>query len=176
MKKRGRWCRQQWSSTWLELRFWPRVRKTEGCWPWTGPLNDGGYGATGYGLVHIIAWTARHGEVPEGLKVCHTCDNRACCKDEHHFIGTQKQNMHDAIAKGRWIPREIGGNYRKTHCPQGHAYDDKNTRVKMNGWRDCRVCHKLSERHMRRVRRLEWETVIRWALSGKPEPEQYAGD
>lgn len=43
----------------------------------------------------------RHGKLAKGLYVCHTCDNRHCILDAHHFPGTQKANMQDASKKGR---------------------------------------------------------------------------
>lgn len=42
------------------------------------------------------------GAIPDGLFVCHRCDNKLCCDTEHMFLGTPKENTHDAIRKGRW--------------------------------------------------------------------------
>jgi hypothetical protein len=52
-------------------------------------------------LAHRLAWTVRHGPIPDGLRVCHTCDTPDCCRDDHHFLGTAKENTHDMMAKGR---------------------------------------------------------------------------
>ena len=41
------------------------------------------------------------GEIPDGLDVCHTCDNPPCCNPHHHFLGTQTDNNADRHAKGR---------------------------------------------------------------------------
>jgi hypothetical protein len=30
----------------------------------------------------------------------------------------------------------------KTHCPQGHPYDEANTHWRRSGWRDCRACNR----------------------------------
>lgn len=46
-------------------------------------------------------YALRHGPVPPGICVCHTCDNPRCILDAHHFLGTQRDNIMDAIAKGR---------------------------------------------------------------------------
>lgn len=48
----------------------------------------------------------RHGKLPKGVYVCHTCDNGACIRDLHHFPGTQKVNMQDASKKGRLVRSE----------------------------------------------------------------------
>ena len=46
----------------------------------------------------------RHGPIPEGMHVCHTCDQPRCIKDSHHFLGTHTDNMADAARKGRMTP------------------------------------------------------------------------
>jgi len=43
----------------------------------------------------------RHGKLPTHIYVCHTCDTRRCILDEHHFPGTQQDNMQDMLRKGR---------------------------------------------------------------------------
>jgi hypothetical protein len=43
----------------------------------------------------------RHGSLPSHIAVCHTCDNPACIEDSHHFAGTWKDNVRDAVRKGR---------------------------------------------------------------------------
>ncbi len=90
-------------------RFWSRVDKGPECWEWTGALTNNkkglGYGRINlkgsYHLAHRISYRMKHGAIPNGLCICHTCDNRLCVRPSHLFIGTHKDNMIDCCTKGR---------------------------------------------------------------------------
>jgi hypothetical protein len=76
-----------------------------GCWIWTACLSGDGYGAfTFRGKIvgaHRVSYIINVGEIPDGLCVLHKCDTPACVNPEHLFLGTKKDNAHDAMAKGR---------------------------------------------------------------------------
>lgn len=94
-----------------EVRFWKHVDKkgpTE-CWLWTGCLYHYGYGQFNYEGAHRFSWKLVNGPIPNGQYVCHTCDIPICVNPDHLFLGTAKDNFHDAIRKGR-TPR--GENQR----------------------------------------------------------------
>lgn len=76
------------------------------CIEWTGYRNEHGYGryrvADGRRLyAHRFAWEQVHGPIPEGMCICHHCDNPPCINVEHLFLGTHLDNNRDMVAKGR---------------------------------------------------------------------------
>ena len=79
-----------------------------GCLEWVAKaVANGGYGAlsTFRGespiRAHRVAWILENGAIPDGLYVCHSCDNPKCCNVEHLFLGTPRENMLDKESKGR---------------------------------------------------------------------------
>jgi hypothetical protein len=84
------------------------IEAKNGCWIWTGHKIKGGYGQIGYGgeLVHRFSYTRFKGKIPEGMCVCHSCDNPACVNPEHLWLGTTQENNQDKIDKGRQIRGE----------------------------------------------------------------------
>ena len=78
----------------LADRFWPKVLKSDGCWPWLANRLKSGYGRIRYErrdrLAHRTAWELTNGPIPDGLYVCH-------------------DNMHDMKRKGRWTVRDMAG-------------------------------------------------------------------
>lgn len=85
--------------------FWVKVKKSDGCWNWAASLSKAGYGMFRIDRVthyaHRISYELSFGEIPDGMVICHRCDNRRCLNPEHLFVATQKENMLDKMQKGR---------------------------------------------------------------------------
>jgi len=99
-------------------RFWDKVDvgKPDECWEWRASKR------WGYGQhymhecmwqAHRVAWILTFGAIPEGLLVCHHCDNPGCCNPYHLFLGTQADNLRDAARKGRLFKKLTEGDVEK---------------------------------------------------------------
>lgn len=79
-----------------------------GCWEWNRKIQANGYGIFTYKNkamgAHRFSYLLYCGEIPKGLMICHTCDNRKCVNPSHLFLGTSQDNVHDMIRKGRHSP------------------------------------------------------------------------
>ena len=88
-----------------------------GCVLWTGTkqtpsrVGKGGYGRIampGEGrqrFAHRVAYEVAHGVTLERSDVVrHTCDTPLCVNPEHLILGTQADNIRDAIKRGRHVP------------------------------------------------------------------------
>jgi len=103
-------------------RFFDKVdvKSKEDCWNWMAGSRGTGYGAFKFnGLVvdaHRVSWILHNGEIPNGLFICHKCDNRSCVNPNHLFLGTHSDNIKDAYNKGRIkIPK--GGHFKIGYIP-----------------------------------------------------------
>jgi hypothetical protein len=84
-----------------------------GCLEWQSTTRNG-YGRLIVGSrtdgtrhsvsAHRLSYEVNIGPVPDSLCVLHRCDNRPCIEPTHLFLGTQKENADDCIAKGRNAP------------------------------------------------------------------------
>lgn len=102
-------------------RFWSKVAITANpglCWEWVGTRKETGYGIIGIGnktlRSHRVAYELTHGEIPDGLKVLHECDNPPCCNPAHLFLGTQIDNNKDMCEKKRQSEGETQGHHKLT--------------------------------------------------------------
>jgi hypothetical protein len=92
----------------IAQRLWRRVRKTDGCWIWTGQLDPDGYGRVWVSkyparvvLAHRLSYRLAYGPIPDAMMVCHHCDVPRCVRPDHLFVGTALDNAQDAVMKGR---------------------------------------------------------------------------
>ncbi len=136
----------------------PVLCYVRGCWVWTGPYfrarkspgNRYGYISIYFPetqksktiSVHKAMWLATKGKPSKGMCICHTCDNPLCCNPDHLWLGTQRENLHDMVVKGRH-------NYKdKPYCKRGHPLSGDNVRIdkQVNGIgirRTCLECERM---------------------------------
>ncbi len=134
----------------LEARFWSKVKRgtDNECWEWLGPLDRHGYGSfgikclAGYTLArsHRVAYWLSKGPLSQALTVDHLCRNRACQNPNHMELVTRGMN----VLRGTGLTAQ---HIKKTHCPQGHAYDSLNSYVDTTtGGRLCRICRRQRDK------------------------------
>jgi len=126
-----------------------------GCWLWLGALDRDGYGhvmiKTGGGNeirrgAHRASYEAFNGAIPDGLQIDHLCRVRCCVNPDHLEAVSCKENLHRGETRAA-----ING--RKTHCKNGHPFNDSNT-VVSNNKRVCRTCRNdraLSDYYRNRI-------------------------
>jgi hypothetical protein len=104
----------------VAARFWLKVDKDGpvpahdpslgSCWLWTSAVDARGYGAffmpgkprmAPKAKAHRVSFELAHGPIPEGLDVLHHCDVRHCVNPKHLYLGTDRENMRDAVERGR---------------------------------------------------------------------------
>ena len=80
-------------------------RPEHGCWMWPSYRDPKGYGCIifdGFKFpVHRLSFKHYKGAIPKAMVVMHECDNPACFNPNHLYLGTQKENVHDMMRKGR---------------------------------------------------------------------------
>jgi hypothetical protein len=94
----------------VEERFFEKIRKTDGCWWWKAGRTGGGYGVfyPTYNRqvgAHRFSWMLHNKQnIPEGLEILHSCDNRPCVNPLHLRLGTAADNRKDMLERGRDNP------------------------------------------------------------------------
>ena len=95
----------------LRYRLYNSARLDEtGCWVWAGARDAHGYGMLSINnntrRAHRVAYEAFCEEIPQGMVICHSCDNPSCINPAHLRVGTQADNVADREARGR---RDVKG-------------------------------------------------------------------
>lgn len=136
MKKRGP------IPTDKETLFFRHVEfQDDGCWLWVGAKKPKGYGVfttrdKGRKITHnahLYAYRESIGQVPAGLMLDHTCQNKACVNPIHLEPVTALINL----LRGQ-CPNFVTS--RTGICKRGHEQSDDNVYVHVNGTRHCKIC------------------------------------
>jgi hypothetical protein len=156
------------------------------CWEFQGRrLHEKGtltYGLTRYGRAHRASFEFYKGVIPEGMLVCHTCDNPPCINPKHLFLGTNKTNRQDAKRKGRlkdvyvktedWknkIAKALKGNKNGV----GHYFSEKakknlSKRMKLNKYalglkrsKSTKERMSISRREMIKINKPDFNSIVK---------------
>lgn len=142
--------------------FFRSIIMSSGCWEWKLSKSKDGYSRMGWKWrlgnftkesAHVVSWVLYHNSnVPDGLEVCHSRDNRECVNPEHLFIATHAENIADMARKGRhWNSRGEKNPYSKlTEYAVRiirHSAMDKNASAKEFGVSRCAINDVLSGRN-----------------------------
>jgi len=147
------------------IRFWSFVdeRGPDDCWEWQGHHIRKGYGQYTVReplqmLAHRVAWELHHKqEVPEGMCVCHTCDNPPCVNPAHLYLGTHTDNMRDRAERGRSAKGSQNGNAKLTEDQvreirqlrqAGWKYRQLAVRFGITPTTACQITHRTHWRHI----------------------------
>lgn len=121
------------------------------CWIWQHNVSSYGYARKWSGIrierAHRVYYERAYGPIPQDLVLDHLCRQRDCVNPEHLEAVTNRENV---VVRGSG-PSAI--NARRTHCANGHPFDEENTIFRPNGRRRCRECSRTEARERWRRKR-----------------------
>jgi hypothetical protein len=143
-------------------RFFSKIVFSDGCCEWRGKRNKDGYGTFVTGpstapeqhFVHRFSWEVFNGPIPEGVCVLHNCDNRACAKPTHLFLGTRDINNKDRMQKGRSAKGQASGKCKLSDQDLQEIYHSSERGVdlaKKYGVNKGTICRIRKDRYPRMV-------------------------
>jgi len=142
-------------------RFWNKVDRQNGCWPWTGYIDPDGYGAFPAVIINgkkciraarIALWVSGH-IIEDGLVVDHVCRNRSCVNPAHLRQITNKENVLSGVGA-------TARNAAKQSCKRGHPLSGDNLMVNRRGERNCLICrHEREAGYRRKLRNARREVA-----------------
>jgi hypothetical protein len=164
------------------------------CWPWTGAVNDRGYGVFREGpgrVMYAHVWAAEHAYAPappgyEWDHACHhhqhctggpTCRHRRCVNPAHLRLQTSRQNTLAGVGP-------TAANARKTRCSRRHPLTGANVYTPPSRpWeRQCRTCRAEADRRRRETgsraraaQRAAADAVARISSREAPRPPARTG-
>lgn len=162
-------CKNEGASGTPEARFWANVHRSEhGCWLWVGSRTVHGYGRFKHKRVHYFAHRYSLGlaigrKLGPGEQANHRCDNRLCVNPDHLYAGTQKDNIRDAMERGRMslqrpgFPRHVARGTANPRAKLDPEAVRRIRRLRASGWTQQRIADDVGV----------WQTTVSHVLQGK---------
>jgi len=138
---------EPWDDDALQARLAGKTLRADGaCWLWSGAKVRGravvNYRGSMVSAPRLIKTIADRQWPDASSQACHSCDEPACLNPDHIWWGSNLENSHDAVAKGRLH------HQKRTNCAQGHLLSGENLRHS-KGRRICRACAAERQRKWR---------------------------
>lgn len=154
-------------------RFWDKVeiKGPDDCWEWIGARaadNRAYFRLLGKTVpAYRVAYELTKDEIPEGLFVCHSCDNGGCVNPAHLWLGTQKDNMRDAAKKGRM---SFTGPVGETHgMAKLSANEAKEIYLSYDGFKEIAELYGCTPENVRHIKnRKSWRKTTEGLIRGDP--------
>lgn len=105
---------------------------------------------------HRIAWEKANGPIPEGMSVCHRCNNKSCENPDHLYLGTHKQNIQDAWADGL-VPKMQGERHGKARLTEQQVLEIRASDLSRSKLAEMYQVHRATIQHI--VERKSWRHI-----------------